>query len=58
MILRLGPLIFWRFNIHHMIKIKDSLTAMVDWTWFMAFAMVLVLLYPLLRDVRTDEDDD
>ena len=51
-------MIFWRFNIHHMIKIKDSLTAMVDWTWFMAFAMVIVLFYPLLRDVRTDEDED
>jgi hypothetical protein len=41
-----------------MIKIKDFLTAMVDWTLFMAFAMVIVLLYPLLRDVRTDEDED
>ena len=50
-------MIFWRFNIHYMIKIKDSLTAIVDWTWFMAFAMVIVLLYPLLRDVRTDEDE-
>jgi hypothetical protein len=40
-----------------MIKIKDSLTAMVDWTWFMAFALVIVLLYPLLRDKDYEDED-
>jgi hypothetical protein len=38
-------------------KIRDSLAAMVDWTWFMAFALVIVLLYPLLCDKDYEDED-
>jgi len=40
-----------------MLKIKDSFAAMVDWTWFIAFALVIVLLYPLLRDEDYEDED-